>query len=140
MSSKSAFSFLIKELEEFSAASFKRRSSGLTEKKQALLTYKKMQLKQAGKKLTSEQEKTLWKAVKSKFEAKVPKPDTRMLQFLNKKVLSATEKNHLQDLTLYLKSQRVYEELLERYNPGISMKQKDKVEKTAHRVGLDVPK
>lgn len=140
MSSKSAFDVLIKELEKFGEASFKRRSVGLVEKEKALLAYKKMQLKNAGKRVTPDQERTLWKAVRSKFTAQVPKPNISMLQFLNKNELTTMEKNHLEDLTLYLKSQRVYEELLERYNPGISMKQKDKVEKTAHHVGLDVPK
>ncbi len=140
MSSKPTFDALIKELEKFGTASFKRRSVGLVEKEKALLAYKKMQLKNAGKSVTPDQERTLWKAVRSKFTAQVPKPNTSMLQFLNKDELTTMEKNHLEDLTLYLKSQRVYEELLERYNPGISMKQKDKVEKTAHRVGLDVPK
>lgn len=140
MSSKPAFDVLIKELEKFGEASFKRRSVGLVEKEKALLAYKKMQLKNAGKRVTPDQERTLWKAVRSKFAAQVPKPNISMLQFLNKDELTTMEKNHLEDLTLYLKSQRVYEELLERYNPGISMKQKDKVEKTAHRVGLDVPK
>ncbi|QOU19979.1 hypothetical protein BRETT_004626 [Brettanomyces bruxellensis] len=140
MYSKPAFDVLIKELEKFGEASFKRRSVGLVEKEKALLAYKKMQLKNAGKRVTPDQERTLWKAVRSKFTAQVPKPNISMLQFLNKNELTTMEKNHLEDLTLYLKSQRVYEELLERYNPGISMKQKDKVEKTAHHVGLDVPK
>ena len=107
MSSKPAFDVLIKELEKFGEASFKRRSVGLLEKEKALLAYKKMQLKNAGKRVTPDQERTLWKAVRSKFAAQVPKPNISMLQFLNKDELTTMEKNHLEDLTLYLKSQRV---------------------------------
>lgn len=39
----------------------------------------------------------------------------------------------------FLRSQRQYQELLERYNPGMGMTQEEKVKKTARRVGLDVP-
>lgn len=42
-------------------------------------------------------------------------------------------------VTLFLKSQRQYQVLVERYNPGMTMSQEDKVKKTARRVGLDVP-
>lgn len=41
--------------------------------------------------------------------------------------------------SVFLKSQRQYQELLERYNPGMTMSQQEKVKKTARRVGLDVP-
>lgn len=45
----------------------------------------------------------------------------------------------LQNLSTFLRSQREYTELLERYNPGLTMKQDDKVRRTANRVGLSVP-
>ncbi|QPG74550.1 hypothetical protein FOA43_001881 [Brettanomyces nanus] len=138
MSTKSFIS-LIKELQEFSMASFRRRSKDVAKKENALLIYKRMQFKKAGEQLTPEQDKQLVKSVKARFGAQAPKSDTALLQFLNQNDLAPGYKRHLDDITLFLKSQRVYMELLERYNPGISMAQKDKVEKTAHRVGLQVP-
>jgi ATP synthase assembly factor FMC1 len=39
----------------------------------------------------------------------------------------------------YLKAQRVYGTLLERYNPGMSMNEEERVRLTARRVGMDMP-
>ena len=39
----------------------------------------------------------------------------------------------------YAKAQRMYTTLLERYNPGMSMDEEDKVRLTARRVGMDLP-
>ena len=39
----------------------------------------------------------------------------------------------------YLKAQRVYTTLLERYNPGMNMNEEDRVRLTARRVGMDLP-
>lgn len=39
----------------------------------------------------------------------------------------------------YAKAQRMYATLLERYNPGMSMDEEDKVRLTARRVGMDLP-
>ncbi|KAF2478943.1 hypothetical protein BDY17DRAFT_258034 [Neohortaea acidophila] len=39
----------------------------------------------------------------------------------------------------YLKAQRVYTTLLERYNPGMNMEEEERVRLTARRVGLDLP-
>ena len=39
----------------------------------------------------------------------------------------------------YLKAQRMYATLLERYNPGMSMDEEEKVRLTARRVGMDLP-
>ncbi|KAK6463822.1 hypothetical protein DFJ63DRAFT_138175 [Scheffersomyces coipomensis] len=47
--------------------------------------------------------------------------------------------NHLSNISNFLSSQRVYNELLERYNPGLTMNQEDKVKRTANHVGLQVP-
>ena len=47
--------------------------------------------------------------------------------------------NNLRNITLFLNSQRNYSELLERYNPGLSMTQEDNVRKAARRVGMMIP-
>ncbi|KAI4105799.1 MAG: hypothetical protein L6R37_002546 [Teloschistes peruensis] len=39
----------------------------------------------------------------------------------------------------YAKAQRMYTTLLERYNPGMSIDEEDKVRLTARRVGMDLP-
>ncbi|KAI4240439.1 MAG: hypothetical protein L6R40_005150 [Gallowayella cf. fulva] len=39
----------------------------------------------------------------------------------------------------YAKSQRMYTTLLERYNPGMSMDEEERVRLTARRVGMDLP-
>jgi hypothetical protein len=39
----------------------------------------------------------------------------------------------------YLRSQRMYATLLERYNPGMEMDEEERVRLTARRVGMDLP-
>ncbi|KAK5111365.1 hypothetical protein LTR62_005205 [Meristemomyces frigidus] len=39
----------------------------------------------------------------------------------------------------YLKAQREYITLIERYNPGMNMAEEDRVRLTARRVGMDLP-
>ncbi|SCV00929.1 LAME_0G12904g1_1 [Lachancea meyersii CBS 8951] len=46
---------------------------------------------------------------------------------------------HLSDLSGFVKNQLEYEQLVERYNPGLKMDQEEKVKRTAARVGLQVP-
>ncbi|KAJ5170299.1 uncharacterized protein N7500_003082 [Penicillium coprophilum] len=42
-------------------------------------------------------------------------------------------------LAQYARAQRVYCELLERYNPGMGMTEEEKIRLTARRVGFDLP-
>ncbi|KAJ5363944.1 uncharacterized protein N7496_009657 [Penicillium cataractarum] len=44
-----------------------------------------------------------------------------------------------EQLAQYAKAQRTYTELLERYNPGMSMDEEEKIRLTARRVGFDLP-
>lgn len=39
----------------------------------------------------------------------------------------------------YMKAQRMYATLLERYNPGMSMDEEERVRLTARRVGMELP-
>lgn len=48
--------------------------------------------------------------------------------------ISATEQ-----FIQYLKAQRMYTTLVERYNPGVNMNEEEKVRLTARRVGMDLP-
>ncbi|KAI2628246.1 hypothetical protein GGS21DRAFT_249248 [Xylaria nigripes] len=48
--------------------------------------------------------------------------------------------SHAAQLLQYLKSQRQYTELLERYNPGMNMDQEERIRLSARRVGMNLPK
>ncbi|KAI1826670.1 hypothetical protein F4861DRAFT_536712 [Xylaria intraflava] len=47
---------------------------------------------------------------------------------------------HADQLLQYLKAQRQYTTLLERYNPGMNMDEEERVRLSARRVGMDLPK
>ncbi|KAK6205189.1 uncharacterized protein RJT21DRAFT_117659 [Scheffersomyces amazonensis] len=80
----------------------------------------------------------------------IPEPtdlkDTKLLSTLTKHIEQDNQDihhkyklNNLGNVVTFLSSQREYTELLERYNPGLTMSQEDNVRKTAKRVGLEVP-
>ncbi|CAR25038.1 ATP synthase assembly factor FMC1 [Lachancea thermotolerans] len=46
---------------------------------------------------------------------------------------------HLRDIAGFLQNQMEFEQLVERYNPGLKMDQEEKVKRTAAKVGLQVP-
>lgn len=48
-------------------------------------------------------------------------------------------RQEMEQAVQYLKAQRVYGALLERYNPGMDMSEEDRVRLTARRVGMDMP-
>ncbi|KAF2860648.1 hypothetical protein K470DRAFT_216637 [Piedraia hortae CBS 480.64] len=52
---------------------------------------------------------------------------------------SSSELAKTRQFLQYLRAQRQYITLLERYNPGMNMDEEDRVRMTARRVGLDVP-
>ena len=45
-----------------------------------------------------------------------------------------------EQIIAYLRAQRVYSTLLERYNPGMNMDEEERVRLTARRIGVDLPK
>lgn len=47
--------------------------------------------------------------------------------------------DHINDVANFLSYQRTYQELIERYNPGLRMTQEDKIRRTAHKVGFELP-
>jgi len=44
-----------------------------------------------------------------------------------------------EQLAVYARAQRTYATLLERYNPGMSMDEEERIRLTARRVGWDLP-
>ncbi|KAI0002975.1 hypothetical protein BJV74DRAFT_881936 [Russula compacta] len=47
--------------------------------------------------------------------------------------------NGTQNAITFLRSQRMYKTLLDRYNPLIDLTAEERIEATAHRVGLNMP-
>ena len=139
MSGKVIFKKMYAALERNVAASHETHMREILKKQDALVQYKRMQYVNAGKQLSKEEDEALVEEVKKTFASQMPKLDIGLLKYLDKEQHHPVEEEHLQNLATFLDSQREYVELLERYNPGISMKQTDKVRKTARRVGLDVP-
>jgi hypothetical protein len=45
----------------------------------------------------------------------------------------------VQQLVAYLRSQRQYATLLDRYNPGMNMDEEERLRLTARRVGMEMP-
>lgn len=58
---------------------------------------------------------------------------------INKSTTDAAEAARAGQLVAYLKSQRKYVTLLERYNPGMNMDEEERIRLTARRVGMDLP-
>lgn len=52
---------------------------------------------------------------------------------------STTPIEQAEQFLQYVKAQRMYATLLERYNPGMNMDEEERVRLTARRVGLDLP-
>lgn len=53
---------------------------------------------------------------------------------------SSDHQAHLaHELVAYLRAQRMYVALIERYNPGMEMSQDERIRLTARRVGMDLP-
>lgn len=52
---------------------------------------------------------------------------------------SATPIEQAEQFLQYVKAQRMYATLLERYNPGMNMEEEERVRLTARRVGMDLP-
>lgn len=65
--------------------------------------------------------------------------------FVNNPAASRSPEAHLarrqetEQAIQYLKAQRTYGTLLERYNPGADMSEEDRVRLTARKVGMDMP-
>ena len=50
-----------------------------------------------------------------------------------------SEAARAEQLVAYLRSQRSYVALIERYNPGMNMDEEERIRLTARRVGMDLP-
>jgi ATP synthase assembly factor FMC1 len=66
---------------------------------------------------------------------------TPLQSFVRSQVVSetATTAEHAEQFLHYVKAQRMYATLLERYNPGMNMEEEERVKLTARRVGMELP-
>lgn len=132
---------ILKELRIIAKKSHIIHQEANLKKQKALLEYQKFQL--------LKEKKPVDEITKQIANLKVDtKPPTRfeeifkdLFQEFSKETPNPTkiQKQHFKNIHTFLTSQRTYQELIERYNPGINMKQAENVEKSANRVGLKVP-
>ncbi|CAK7909408.1 ATP synthase assembly factor Fmc1p, mitochondrial [[Candida] anglica] len=140
---KPLYEALQKELTTIHKKTFHVHAAKELERKKAVLQYKKIQLiKQRVP--TTDLDKEIAEMNANSLEA--PPLDTTTLRNLAEESTYTNEPllkvklQQLSNMSTFLRSQREYTELLERYNPGLTMDQEDKVRRTANRVGLSVPK
>lgn len=121
----------------------------------ALLTYRRMNIarEQAKKDLDPATRMKLLKDMSllnkrvEILKQKVPENDKKLLfvqdtSFLRDQILSVQDDRHIQhleDIAAFIDNQREYDELIERYNPGIRMSQEERVKRTANKVGFQMP-
>ncbi|KAI5235922.1 hypothetical protein E4T43_08959 [Aureobasidium subglaciale] len=75
--------------------------------------------------------------LRSTFAASPPTTSTTTSSSSAKTELQKVQE--AEQLALYLKAQRTYVTLVERYNPGMNMNEEERVRLTARRVGMDLP-
>ncbi|ODV87938.1 hypothetical protein CANARDRAFT_26113 [[Candida] arabinofermentans NRRL YB-2248] len=139
MTGKKIFKNLVSQLTEISTKTFEKHAQDAIKKQKALVQYKRMQYMKSGKTLSPEEDAELVKSVGEQLKVTAPQIETRLLEQLNRDDLNKVEHEHLTNIITFLKSQQEYIELLERYNPGLVMKQDDNVRKSARMVGLELP-
>lgn len=130
---------LLRELGIINRRSHKVHAEKELEKTKARLQYKKIQLIRA-KQSTEEVDQELKSVIAA--NSRPQRTHTALIRDLVQETPSHLSRVHLENLKnvgVFLNSQRVYTELIERYNPGLTMSQLDNVSKSANRVGLKVP-
>lgn len=103
------------------------------EKSKARLQYEKIQLMKKSQPydhITTQIQEITEKGIK------YPPMEKSVLRDL---IAEGGDKNNLLNVVQFLRSQRTYNELLERYNPGLSMSAEENVRRSANRVGLLLP-
>ncbi|CAH6719507.1 ATP synthase assembly factor Fmc1p, mitochondrial [[Candida] jaroonii] len=131
---------ILKELRIIATKTHKLHSKSQIKKEKALLEYKKYQLLKEGKPINeiTQQIENLTTGGKpsDKFEQIFKQLHNEEKAKGSNKIKEANFNN----IYTFLNSQRIYQELIERYNPGLTMDQTENIEASANRVGLKVPK
>lgn len=130
---------LKQELHIINQATIKTHLSKEITKETAILQYKKIQLSKNGKSIEEINEKlnNLDKTLIVNPPSINIKLDENLIKNHDN---SKINDKHLSNIIKFLNSQRTYNELIERYNPGLrGVDQQDHVRQTANRVGLSIP-
>ena len=146
MSFQSLYKALQRELATIQKKSFIVHAAKELEREKSRLNYQKLQLikqrvptTEIDAKITNLQKNGLQPP---KFDHSLLRKLVTELDYVEPSKNSHQQKvklQYLSNISTFLRSQREYTELLERYNPGLTMDQEDKVRRTANKVGLSVP-
>ena len=130
---------LRRELGVINRKSHEVHSAKELERVKARLQYQKIQLIRAKKPIAEIENEINSKLAAASRPPRVKTDVIRALIADTPASLPRVQLQNLKNVGVFLKSQRTYNELIERYNPGLTMSQEDNVSKTANRVGLQVP-
>ncbi|RLV83573.1 hypothetical protein JA9_004751 [Meyerozyma sp. JA9] len=130
---------LRRELGVINRKSHEVHSAKELERVKARLQYQKIQLIRAKKPIAEIENEINSKLAAASRPPQVKTDVIRALIADTPAFLPRVQLQNLKNVGVFLKSQRTYNELIERYNPGLTMSQEDNVSKTANRVGLQVP-
>lgn len=124
------------ELAHVNTSTVRSNAKRALAKHNALMAYKRMQVTPAPH-ITDPKTAELEKAVASAEGSALPE----LVEILVETGTQPTQReiSRIKNTASFLESQRVYLELLERYNPGMRMDQGENVQRSAQRVGLLVP-
>ncbi|ODV61256.1 Fmc1p ASCRUDRAFT_75950 [Ascoidea rubescens DSM 1968] len=141
-----AYRNLYRELSKLHRTTAKAHIKETDRKLDAMVKYKKIQLIREGKnKQEIDNELNRYKEISERMTSRkrrvnIAQEKGEFSGYLEDfKFSEGSAHKLIYNISIFLKNQRVYEELIERYNPGITMSQEEKVQKTANRVGLQVP-
>lgn len=133
------YKFLMKELRIVNKKTFETHTVKNLENIKAKLQYQKFQLIKAKQPIIAISKQIDKITAQSKLLTPPPIDTAKVKNLLDQDTESQKGLNNLSNVVNYFQSQRVYNELLQRYNPGMNVDQADNVRKTANRVGLNVP-
>lgn len=136
---KTAYESLHRQLLINTKAAAKKQNAQDVKKRIALLSYQRINAIKDNQTEKVADINTKLADLKKQTEDPVVEVDSKLLEALKPTQETAHNVEHISDIANFLSYQRTYNELIERYNPGLSMTQEDKIRKTAHRVGFELP-
>lgn len=141
MTISNAYKNLQKQLLVNIKASTKKQNAGELKKKISLLKYQRTNALRGHQPEKIVDIDSELKELEKKVQDPEVEVDEKILKGLEitKNLESKRNIDHVNDVANYLSYQRTYQELIERYNPGLRASQDDIIRKTAHRVGFELP-
>lgn len=135
---KTAYESLHRQLLINTKAAVKKQNAQDVKKRIALLTYQRINALKDQQNSKAVEIDAQLAQLKKQTEDPESKVDPKLLEAFQTNE-SAHSIEHINDIANFLSYHRTYNELIERYNPGLSMTQEDKIRKTAHKVGFELP-